>query len=106
MLSRCEHHAVGHIVGIAKNKRLNAMTPQRHREAQGCYAALGTKLRWFTEIHYAAGNWDRKRRVITNIHNELTSGKGPIADIESLNSYFRNVLEVAVVCPTDGRLLL
>lgn len=92
MLSWCERHAVGYTVGIAKNKRLNAMTAQRQREAQDCYAALGTKLRWFTEIHYATGNWDRKHRVIANINNGLTSGKGPIADIESLNSYFRNVL--------------
>jgi len=85
-------HGVGYIVGIARNFGLNAMTAQRQREAQDCYAALGTKVRWFTEIHYAAGNWDRKRRVIANINNDLTSGKGPIADIESLNSYFRNVL--------------
>jgi len=44
MLSWCERHAVGYIVGIAKNKRLNAMTAQRQREAQDCYAALGTKV--------------------------------------------------------------
>jgi len=80
------------IVGIAKIKRLNAMTAQRQREAQDCYAALGTKALWFTEIHYAAGSWDRKRRIIANINNDLTSGKSPIADIESLNSYFLNVL--------------
>jgi len=83
---------VGYIVGVTKNKRLNAMTAQRQREAQDCYAALCTKLLWFTETHYTAGNGDRKRRVIANINNDLTSGKGPIADIESLNSYFRNVL--------------
>jgi len=65
MLSWRERHAVGYIVGIARNKRLNAMTAQRQREAQDCYAALGTKVRWFTEIHYTAGNGDRKRRVIT-----------------------------------------
>jgi hypothetical protein len=93
MLSWCERHAVGYIVGTAKNKRLNATTAQRQREAQDCYAALGIKLRWFTEIHYAAGNCDQKRRVIANINNDLTSGKRPIADIESLNSYFRNVLD-------------
>jgi hypothetical protein len=51
VLSWCEHHAVGYIVGVAKNKWLNTMTAQRQREAQDCYAALGTKVRWFTEIH-------------------------------------------------------
>ena len=34
VLSWCEHHAVGYIVGVAKNKQLNAMTAQRQREAQ------------------------------------------------------------------------
>ena len=92
MLSWCERHAVGYIVGIARNKRLNAMTAQRQREAQDCYAALGTKVRLFTEIHYAAGNWDRKRSVIADINNDLTSGKGSIADLECLNVYFRKVL--------------
>ena len=77
------------------------MTAQRQREAQDCYAALGTKVRWFTEIHYAAGNWDRKCRVIANINHDLTSGKGSIADIESLNSYFRNVLKVEITYLID-----
>ena len=69
------------------------MTAQRQRKAQDCYAVLGTKVPWLTEIHYAAGNWDRKHRVIANINNDLTTEKGPIADIESLNSHFRNVLK-------------
>ena len=103
MLLWCECHAVGYTVGIARNKRLNAMTAQRQREAQDCYAALGTKVRRFTEIHYAAGNWDRKRRVIANINNDLTSGKGPIADIESLNTYFRNVLKMDIPRPDSHR---
>jgi hypothetical protein len=67
MLSWCERHAVGYIVGIAKNKRLNAITAQRQRDAQDCYAELGAKVRWFAEIQYAAGSWDRKRRVIAKI---------------------------------------
>lgn len=96
-------HAVGYIVGVAKNKQLNAMTAQRQREAQDCYAALCTKLRWFTETHYAAGNWDRKRSAIAHINNDLTSGKGPIADIERLNSYFRNVLETVIPGSDAGR---
>lgn len=105
MLSWCERHAVGYIVGIAKIKRLNAMTAQRQREAQDFYAAFGTNALWFTEIHYAAGNWDRKRRIIANINNGLTSGKSPIADMGSINSYFLNVLKVAVQGPDTDRQL-
>ena len=46
MLSWCERNNVGYIVGIAKNKRLNAITAQRQREARDCYAELGAKVRW------------------------------------------------------------
>jgi hypothetical protein len=54
MLSWCERHEVSYIVGIAKNKRLNAITAQRQRDARDCYAELGIKVRWFTDIHVAA----------------------------------------------------
>ena len=69
MLSWCERHAVGYIVGIAKNSRLNALTAQLQRDAQDCYVALGEKVRWFAEIQYAADSWDRKRRVIAKIEH-------------------------------------
>ena len=67
---------MGYIVGIAKNKRLNALTAQRQRDARDCYAELGAKVRWFTDIHYAAGSWDRKRRVIAKIEH-TAKGSNP-----------------------------
>jgi hypothetical protein len=73
MLSWCERHNVGYIVGIAKNKRLNALTAQLQRDARDCYAELDSKVRWFTDIHYAAGSWNRRRRVIAKIEH---TGKG------------------------------
>lgn len=74
MLSWCERNHVGYIVGIAKNKRLNALTRQLQRDAKDCYAELGAKVRWFTDIRYAAGTWKkRKRRVIAKIEH---TGKG------------------------------
>jgi hypothetical protein len=69
MLSWCERHAVGYIVGIAKNNRLNALTAQLQRDALDCYTALGIKVRWFSEIQYAAGSWDHKRRIIAKIEH-------------------------------------
>ncbi|MCP4009865.1 MAG: IS1380 family transposase, partial [Proteobacteria bacterium] len=69
MLSWCERNQVGYIVGIAKNKRLNAFTKQLQLDAQECHATLGTKVRWFTDIQYAAGSWNRKRRVIAKIEH-------------------------------------
>ena len=69
MLAWCERHNVGYIVGIAKNKRLNRIAAQFHRDAQDCYDELGTKVRWFTEFHYAAGSWDHARRIIAKIEH-------------------------------------
>jgi hypothetical protein len=73
MLSWCERHNVGYIVGIAKNKRLNTLTAQLQRDARDCYAELDSKVRWFTDILYAAGSWNRRRRVIAKIEH---TGKG------------------------------
>jgi hypothetical protein len=69
MLSWCERNNVGYIVGIAKNKRLNALTAQLQRDAQDCHGELGAKVRWFSDVHYAAGSWNRKRRVIAKIEH-------------------------------------
>lgn len=69
MLSWCERHEVGYIVGIAKNKRLNRLTATLQREAQACHAERGTKVRWFTEFQYAAGAWKRKRRILAKIEH-------------------------------------
>jgi hypothetical protein len=73
MLSWCERNNVGYIVGIAKNQRLNALTAQLQGDAKECYAELGTKVRWFSDIQYAAGSWNRRRRVIAKIEH---TGKG------------------------------
>jgi hypothetical protein len=69
MLSWCERHNVGYIVGIAKNTRLNTITARLQREAQACYTELGSKVRWFTEFQYAASSWNRKRRIIAKIEH-------------------------------------
>ena len=74
MLSWCERNNVGYIVGIAKNKRLNALTGQLQGDARDCFAEWAAKVRWFTDISYAAGSWKkRKRRVIAKIEH---TGKG------------------------------
>jgi len=84
MLSWCERHNVGYIVGIAKSKRLNALTAQLQRDAQDGYAEFGTKVRWFSDIHYAAGSWDRKRRVIAKIEH-TDKGSNPRYVVTNLN---------------------
>jgi hypothetical protein len=74
MLSWCERHDVGYIVGIAKNQRLNAITARLQRDAQDCHVELGAKVRWFSEFRYGAGTWDRKRRIIAKIEHTSQGG--------------------------------
>jgi len=69
MLAWCERNDVGYIVGLAKNKRLNAQTTALQREVQDQYAASKEKVRRFTDFPYAAGSWDRERRVIAKIEH-------------------------------------
>ncbi len=76
MLSWCERNHVGYIVGIAKNKRLNALTASLQRDAEACFADTGSKVRWFTDLHYAAGSWKQARRVIAKIEH-TDKGRNP-----------------------------
>lgn len=69
MLSWCERHGVDYIVGIAKNKRLNARTARLQQEAEACFVQLGSKVRWFTSFAYGARSWDHPRRVIAKIEH-------------------------------------
>ena len=69
MLSWCERHGVGYIVGLAKNARLNDLAaPWMEMAAQG-FAGTGLKQRLFGEFAYAAGTWKRTRRVIARIEH-------------------------------------
>ena len=65
----CDHHEVGYIIGLAKNKRLNRLTASLQDEAAACFAATGHKVRWFTDFQYAARSWDGARRVIAKIEH-------------------------------------
>ena len=64
MLSWCERHNVGYIVGLARNARVNALAQPLMEEAEVAYRRTEQKQRLFGEVQYAAGTWKRKRRVI------------------------------------------
>jgi hypothetical protein len=67
MFRWCDRHGIGYIVGLAKNKRLNALTASLQDQAAACFPTTGHKVRWFTDIRYGARSWDRARRVIAKI---------------------------------------
>jgi Transposase DDE domain group 1 len=66
MLRWCERHEVQYIVGLGKNKRLEPLARTAMNQAQELFnkAGDGKPQRVFTEFSYAAGTWDKDRRVI------------------------------------------
>lgn len=64
MLRWCEQNDVGYLVGLAKNARLLRLAEPWMKQAERLPAIDGEARRVFTEISYAAGSWDRERRVL------------------------------------------
>jgi hypothetical protein len=69
MLSRCERHDVGYIVGIAKNSRIEALSAALQQAAAQHFEKHGAKVRWFTEFYYGAKTWSKRRRIIAKIEH-------------------------------------
>jgi hypothetical protein len=64
ILRWCEDHAVGYVIGLAKNERVLALAQPWMAQAQARYESSREKQRGFGEVRYAAESWDRPRRVI------------------------------------------
>lgn len=60
----CDRHNVDYVIGLARNKRLEQIAEPFMQIAQKQYEQTGQDQRNFTEFNYAAGSWDRQRRVI------------------------------------------
>lgn len=76
MLSWCERHGVGYIVGIAKNDRLKRLARSFLEAAALAFEASGEKQRLFGEISYAARTWGKERRVIVKAEH-ASKGSNP-----------------------------
>jgi DDE family transposase len=64
MLHWCEWASVEYIIGLARNSRLQALGKELMAQAEAACASTGQKQRHFGWIDYAAGTWDKERRVI------------------------------------------
>ncbi|MCK5850445.1 MAG: IS1380 family transposase [Kiritimatiellae bacterium] len=64
MLRWCDKNRVSYIIGLPKNKRINAIAEDLMTQAETQFEATGEKQRLFSETMYVAGTWDRERRVI------------------------------------------
>ena len=61
----CDNHGVSYILGLARNKVLERRIAELLQRAEATYeATAGQKQRLFGETLYAAGSWDRQRRVV------------------------------------------
>jgi len=83
MLRWCERAGVDYIVGLARNARLEALGAPLMAQAERAYAAEQQKQRRFAWIDYAAGTWDRKRRIIAKAEFSA-QGRNPRFVVTSL----------------------
>jgi hypothetical protein len=83
MLRWCDRTSVDYIIGVAKNSRLLRLATRSMEEAANAFAATAQKQRHFAWIDYAAGTWDRPRRLIAKAeHTE--KGSNPRFVVTSL----------------------
>ena len=84
LLAWCERHEVGYIVGLAKNSRVQAQAAELMEAARATFVETGAKQRLFADLVYAAGTWDKPRRVIAKAeHGDL--GSNPRFVVTNLN---------------------
>jgi Transposase DDE domain group 1 len=67
----CDRHDVGYVIGLARNKVLERTAEPFMQEAKRQYEQTQQKQRVFTEFDYAAGTWDRPRRVIHKAEHNI-----------------------------------
>jgi hypothetical protein len=83
MLRWCERHGVDYLVGLAKNTRLLALASDLLQHAAAGHAQSQDKQRLFGWLDYAAGTWDRPRRVIAKAEHS-DQGSNPRFVVTSL----------------------
>jgi hypothetical protein len=83
MLRWCERHGVDYLVGLAKNSRLLALAGKLAQSAAAQFESTQEKQRHFGWIDYAAGSWDRARRVIAKAEHSV-QGANPRFVVTSL----------------------
>jgi hypothetical protein len=67
----CDHHGIGYVLGLARNRRLETLAAPWLHEAAHARQRTGEPQRRFATVGYAAGTWDRSRRVIVKAEHTL-----------------------------------
>jgi hypothetical protein len=76
LLRWCDRNGVDYIVGLAKNAVLKRLARRTMITARWQYRCTGLKQRLFEEFPYAAGTWDKPRRVIAKAEHS-SQGENP-----------------------------
>lgn len=92
MLRWCERHGVDYIVGLAKNTRLLALADDLVKQAAAGHAQSQEKQRLFGWLDYAAGTWDRERRVIAKAEHS-DQGSNPRFVVTSLQGEAQTIYD-------------
>lgn len=75
MLRWCDRHQVSYLVGLARNQRLQALAQPLMEQAKAQVSEQDPRPRVFGEFAYAAGSWDKERRIIAKA--EYLPGQRP-----------------------------
>ena len=93
MMRWSERNGVDYIVGLAKNRRVEALASHLAEAAERLHhSSGGEKARLFGWIDYAAGTWDRKRRVIAKAEHG-SKGANPRFVVTTLEGAARELYE-------------
>lgn len=84
---RLESLDVRYVIGLARNKRLEALAAPLVARARAEFAATGEKVRIFEEFLYKAESWAHARRVIVKAevmpsHSEETNVRFVVTDLD------------------------
>ena len=63
----CERQNVGYVIGMARNARLQKIVEPWEKTLEARYTQTQEKQRSIHEFNYAAGTWNKERRLITRL---------------------------------------
>ena len=91
----CDRHGVDSLLGLAKNAVLQRQAAAWQEQAEQAFGADadGQAQRVFGEFRYAAGSWDRERRVIAKAEHLPGNKANPRFIVTSLSGEARTLYE-------------
>jgi hypothetical protein len=89
----CDHNGIGYVIGLARNVRLQREAGPWLHAAATCWDMTKQPQRLFGEFGYAAGPWDRPRRVIVKAEH-TAQGDNPRFIVSNLPGNARGLYEV------------